>query len=304
MTPSAAPESTHRPTIVGLGEVLWDVFPDGERFGGAPANFACAVAELAHDQADVCMVSGVGRDELGRRAFDSLAEHRVDATHIATVDRPTGTVIVELNRDASANYEFADDTAWDNNPWSDTLEQLAMRTHAVCFGTLGQRSTVSRRTIQQFLAAMSAASLRVLDVNLRPPFVSDRVLIESLQIANVLKLSDEELPELVRMCDLTGTTDVDKMRQLSRRFDLAAIALTRGPEGAVLLRGDEVIDCGGVDTEVVDTVGAGDAFAAAFVLGLLNNRPLDQIGHDACHVAAYVCSQRGATPHLPPSITT
>jgi fructokinase len=302
MTSPTHEELPNRPTIVGLGEVLWDIFADGERFGGAPANFACAVAELAQGQAEVCMASGVGRDELGRRAIESLAKHRVDASHVATIEQPTGTVTVELDRDASASYEFAADTAWDNIPWSATLEQLAKRTSAVCFGTLGQRSTVSRRTIQQFLSCVPTTSLRVLDVNLRAPFVLDDVLIESLQIANVLKLSDEELSEVARMCDLSGTTDVDMMRMLSRQFDLTAIALTRGPEGAVLLRGDEVIDCDGVETKVVDTVGAGDAFAAAFVLGLLDNRPLEQIGRDACHVAAFVCSQRGATPMLPPSL--
>ena len=302
MTPPTHEKLSSRSTIVGLGEVLWDVFSDGERFGGAPANFACAVAKLAQGQAEVCMASGVGRDELGRRAIASLAEHRVDASHVATVEQPTGTVTVELGRDASASYEFAADTAWDNVLWSNELQQLAERAGAVCFGTLGQRGSVSRQTIQRFLKTMSATSLRVLDVNLRPPFISDDVIIESLRMANVLKLSDEELPIVAELCNRTGTTDVDSMRQLASQYDLSAVALTRGPEGAVILRGDEVVELCGVETVVVDTVGAGDAFAAALVLGLLDDRPLEQIGLDACHVAAFVCSQRGATPMLPPSL--
>ena len=288
-------------TIVGLGEVLWDVYPDGDRFGGAPANFACAAAELSNGQADVLIVSGVGRDELGRRAIESLGEHRVDTSYVATTDQPTGRVNVRLDTDASATYEFAADAAWDNILWSEALEQLAAQTDVVCFGTLGQRSDVSRRTVQRFVAAVPSSALRVFDVNLRPPFISEDVILQSLKHANVLKLNDKELPAVARLCGGSGSI-VDRLRQLARKFDLTAIALTRGPDGAILVRGDDVIECPGVETAVVDTVGAGDAFTAEFVLGLLRDDPLKEIGRNACNVAAYVCTQRGATPRLPRSI--
>ena len=299
MTP-ANEQSFNRPTIVGLGEVLWDVFPDGDRFGGAPANFACAVAELSNFQADVLMVSGVGRDELGRRAIQSLEEHHVDTSCVATTDQPTGRVNIRLGADASASYEFAAETAWDNIPWSEALEQLAARTDVVCFGTLGQRSDVSRQMIQRFVAAVPSSALRVLDVNLRPPFISDDVILQSLSSANVLKLNDEELPAVAKLCGGSGS-DIDRLRQLARQFDLAAIALTRGANGAILVRDDDVAEHPGVETKVVDTVGAGDAFTSAFVLGLLQDDPLNEIVRSACMVASYVCTQRGATPRLPKS---
>ncbi len=145
-----------RRTIVGLGEVLWDVFPDGPRFGGAPANFACSVAELAGGNLDVFMVGAVGPDELGRRATLSLREHGVDTRHIATAEEPTGQVLVKPDAAGHPSYEIATDTAWDNIPWSDELRQLATRADAVCFGTLAQRSAAIARNNSRVRACNAA----------------------------------------------------------------------------------------------------------------------------------------------------
>ena len=287
---------SQRSVVVGLGEILWDVFPDGPRFGGAPANFACHVAALGGAAE---MVSAVGRDELGDRAVTELHNRRVGTGHVHRHERrPTGTVTVSLDGDGHASYEFASDTAWDALPWSDDLARLAERTSAVSFGTLGQRSEDSRETVRRFVAATPSTALRIFDVNLRPPFVSDPVILDSAAMANVLKLNDEELPALATLCELTGS-DVEIMRKLADRFALEAVALTRGAGGAVLLRDGQVSQQPGVETRVVDTVGAGDAYTAVLALGLLDGHDLDAINRRACQVAAFVCSQSGATPQLP-----
>ncbi|QEG37370.1 carbohydrate kinase family protein [Bythopirellula goksoeyrii] len=288
-----------RHTIVGIGEILWDVFPDCSRFGGAPANFACSAAGLGRERVGVHMVSSVGTDDLGTRAVAALGHRSVGTSYVESQDKPTGQVRVELDEMGRANYEFASDTAWDNLIWSDDLAELARRTDACCFGTLGQRSERSCATIQKFVSSTASSKLRVFDVNLRPPFVSDAVLLDSLRLANVLKLNDEELPVVAELCGLSGTNQ-DVMRQLAERFELRAVALTRGAEGAVLLRGSQVSEHAGVKTNVVDTVGAGDAFTAALSLGLLDRSNLQEINEAACSAAAFVCSQSGATPHMSP----
>ena len=214
-------------TVVGIGEILWDLFPTGPRFGGAPANFICSVAELAGDRTDASMASGVGRDDLGKRALESLHAHGVDTHCVAVIDRPTGQVHVTLDAAGHASYEFAADTAWDHLAWSDGLQQLAARADAVCFGTLAQRSDRSRRTILRFVRETPAECLRILDVNLRPPFWSEAVVLESVRLANVLKLNDAELPILADMLRLCGTDDA-LLDQLVKRFSLKLVALTRG----------------------------------------------------------------------------
>ncbi|MDB5298091.1 MAG: iolC 2 [Phycisphaerales bacterium] len=303
-TPSipAAPVASPRPAVVGLGEVLWDVFPDGPRFGGAPANFACGVAALSGGRIDACMVSAVGRDvpvDLGRRAVDHLRGRGVDTACVATVDRPTGQVLVELDAAGQASYRFVDDAAWDNLAWSDALAALAGRSAAVCFGTLGQRKPASRATIRRFVAAVPAGCLRVLDVNLRPPFWDAAVVLESLALADVLKLNHEELPVVAGLLGWRGT-DADLLARLVETYKLRLVALTRGADGAVLLdAAGNRSDLPASPTTVRDTVGAGDAFTAALVVGLLDGLPLPAINAWAGRVAAYVTSQSGGTPDLP-----
>ena len=288
-----------RATVIGLGEILWDVFPDGPRFGGAPANFACSVAELARDRIDVYIAGGVGADDLGRRAIEALHAHGVDTSCVAVVDRPTGQVLVKLDTAGRASYEFATDAAWDNVGWSNGLQQLAARADAVCYSTLGQRSEISRQTIQRFVRATPAACLRALDINLRPPFWNEAIVLQSLQLANVLKLNDAELSILAEMLGWSGA-DHELLQQLVDKFSLQLVALTRGAAGAVLLsESGERSDLPGQPTVVVDTVGAGDSFTAALVVGLLSGLPLATINAWGNRIAAFVSSQPGATPHFP-----
>lgn len=289
------------PTIIGLGEILWDLFPTGPRFGGAPANFACHAATLG---AKSYIVSALGDDELGRSALAALQSHNVIIDHVASdPEHPTGTVDVRIDSQGKATYQFAADTAWDRLPWSDTLQALATQSDVVCFGTLGQRSPQSSDTIQRFVASTPTNSLRLFDINLRPPFYNEQVIRTSLQLANALKLNDDELPLVATMLGLSGS-DSELLAQFAQMFDLRWIALTRGPEGAALLYDGQLYDSPGQQVTVVDTVGAGDAFTAALVTSLLRKAtPSAALAH-AINVASYVCTQPGATPTLPPHLLT
>ena len=288
-----------RPAVIGIGEIVWYLFPEGPRFGGAPANFACSVAELARNRIDVYMAGGVGADDLGWRAIEALHLHGVDTSCVAVVDRPTGQARVELDAAGGARYGFAADAAWDNVAWSNEFQKLAARADAVCFSTLGQRSEISRQTIQRFVRATPASCLRVLDINLRPPFWHEEIVLQSLQLANVLKLNDAELSVLADVLGWRGG-DHELLQQLVDRFSLRLVALTRGSAGALLLsESGERSDLPGHPTVVVDTVGAGDSFAAALVVGLLSGLPLATINAWGNRVAAFVSSQPGATPRFP-----
>jgi fructokinase len=208
-------------------------------------------------------------------------------------------VLVTLDEAGRASFEIAIDTAWDNITWSDELQRLAARADAVCFGTLGQRSPTSRETIQRFVRSTRPECLRILDINLRPPFWDEAILRQSFELANVLKLNDTELVVLAEMLGWQGTDD-ELLEKLLRTFSLRLVALTRGAEGATLISAvGEHSDLPGQPVAVVDTVGAGDSYTAALAVGLLNRIPLAAINAWGIRVAAFVCSQPGATPHLP-----
>ena len=288
---------TPRPVIVGIGEVLWDVFPDGAKFGGAPANFACSIAGLAKGRWDVAVVSAVGVDELGEKAVQSLQDRLVGIEHVARKSQPTGQVHVRLDDQGHASYEFAEDSAWDHLEWSNALELLASRTSVVCFGTLGQRHPNSRATIRRFVNETPRTALRIFDINVRKPFIENSVILDSLRIANVLKMNEDELPILAELCHLSGSP-ATMMKHLQSQFSLQLVALTRGDAGALIVRAEDVSDFPGINTRFVDTVGAGDAFTAMTAIGLLQGLDLDTINRKACQVAAFVCTQSGATPRM------
>lgn len=283
-------------TVVAVGEALWDVFSDGPRFGGAPANLACHAAAMG---AEVFMVSQVGDDELGDQAMTALREYGVNTDNIGrSAVYPTGTVEVKLDTAGKPQFTISENVAWDRIPWSEQLIELASKADAVCFGTLGQRHEVSRRTIQQFVAAANPSALRILDVNLRAPFYDRSVIDQSLDLANVFKLSDDELPIIAPMLGIDAS-ESETLSQLAQRYHLRLVALTRGEHGAMLLDGKHASHAEGRRVAVQDTVGAGDSFTAVLTLGILEGSPLDVINQRACQVAAYVCSQAGATPSLP-----
>lgn len=289
-------------TIVGLGEILWDMLPAGKQLGGAPANFAYHAQTLGGQGS---VASCLGQDDLGQEVLQQLRHVNLDTQYIAVdPDHPTGTVSVELDSDGKPEYVIHEQVAWDFIPFGPELAALAGRAQAVCFGSLCQRAPVSRHTIQRFLVATETNCIRVFDINLRQVFYSLDVIRDMLDLCQVLKLNDEELPIVAQMLGLEGE-ELGLLSQLRQRYDLQVIVLTKGAAGSVLLSADQVSHQRTEGKlEIADTVGAGDAFTAAVCVGLLQKRDLDTINRAANRLAAYVCTQHGAMPPLPQSLVT
>jgi len=288
--------------IIGVGEVLWDLLLTGPQLGGAPANFAYHAHALG---AQAQVITRVGKDDYGReiiRRFHAMGLPETTVQIDETV--PTGTAKVALSGDGLAHFTIQENVAWDFIAVTDEAVAVARRADAICFGSLAQRCEASRNTIQYLVAATPPDALRVFDINLRQQFYSRDVVDKSFRLANVLKLNDDELPRLGDMFSLTGSTE-DQIGQLAHTFGLRLVALTRGPNGSLLYQKDNDnndarwSDCPSRPVKIVDTVGAGDSFTAAMVLGLLRKMDLDEINTIANEVARYVCSQPGATPALP-----
>ncbi len=282
--------------VVGIGELLWDLLPSGPQLGGAPANFAFHAHQLG---AEAEVISRIGRDALGSQMLE-----RFDAMDVGSqavqVDAhlPTGTASVTLDAGGTPHFVIQNNVAWDEVGLTDAAFELAHAADAICFGTLAQRTESAALTIQKLVHSTQPAALRVFDVNLRQKFYSQPLLQRSLEIANVVKLNDHELSVLSPMFELTGDTR-QKIEQLSGRFELNAVALTCAEKGSLLYRAGDWSDQPGATTEIVDTVGAGDAFTAGLVMGLLHKLNLEELHHIAVEMANFVCSRAGATPELP-----
>jgi fructokinase len=290
---------TARIRVVGLGEVLWDILPDGTRhLGGAPMNVAVHAQALG---SIASVISAVGDDDLGREALALLRQtHGLDAQAVEVLaGRPTGAVDVRL-KDGQPTYEFRADVAWDFLSATAAAMDRARTADAIVFGTLAQRNPVSRRAIHDLVAATTANCLRVFDVNLRPPFYSDEIIRGSLETASLLKLNDNELPIVLAALGIDQHGEWKKSL-FDQRPQLGLIALTRGERGSTLYARERTDghSLPARKVTVKDTVGAGDAFTAALVAGLLRRRPLEVVHEQAVAAAAFVCSQAGATPRLP-----
>jgi fructokinase len=288
--------------VIGVGEVLWDLLLTGPQLGGAPANFAYHAHALG---AQAQVITRVGKDDYGREIIRRFHEMGLPETGVQVDETaPTGTAKVALSGDGLAHFTIQENVAWDCIASTDEAAAIARRADAICFGTLAQRCEASRNTIQDLVTEAPPNALRVFDINMRQQFYSRDVVEKSFRLANVLKLNDDELPRLADMFRLTGSTE-DQIGQLAQTFSLRLVALTRGANGSLLYQKDndnnEVrwSDCTSRSVKVVDTVGAGDSFTAALVLGLLQKMDLDEINTIANEVARYVCSQPGATPSLP-----
>jgi fructokinase len=282
------------PRIVSLGEVLWDLFPDGERFGGASANVACHAAILG---AEVTMVSAVGNDKRGQEAIGILKGFGVDTSLIEIVsDAPTGTVGVELDAAGKPGFTIHEYAAWDHLAWSPQLASKIGEANAVYFGTLGQRGESSRDTIRRALdTAKDAGALRILDVNLRPPFFSPELIRESVEQADVLKLSDDELDSVAHACSISPADNAASiLGDIAESFELHSVFMTRCADGALFVSADKIVEQPGIPAEIVDTVGAGDSFTAAFISGLLRGKDAVPLLQEACEIASAVCAQPGA----------
>ncbi|MGO9863196.1 MAG: carbohydrate kinase family protein [Terriglobales bacterium] len=284
--------------VVGLGETLWDVLLTGPQLGGAPANFAYHARALG---ARTHVITRVGNDDYGREAIRRFRAMGLPETTVQVDEAaPTGIAKVVLSGDGLAHFTIQENVAWDRLAATPEALAAAREANAICFGTLAQRSESSRTAIHQLVAAAPKDALRVFDINLRQQFYSREVIDQSLRLANVLKLNDDELPVLVEMFSLTGSAE-HQIDRLAQEFNLHLVALTRGEEGSLLYLQNESqwSDCQSRPVQVADTVGAGDSFTAALVLGLLRKMDLNEINTIADEVAGYVCSQPGATPTLP-----
>ena len=283
--------------IVGMGEALWDVLPEGKKIGGAPANFAYHVSQFGFDSR---VVSAVGNDELGDEIMSVFKEKKLN-TQIERVDYPTGTVQVTLDAEGVPCYEIKEGVAWDNIPFTDELKRLALNTRAVCFGSLAQRNEASRATINRFLDTMPYifGQLKIFDINLRQEFYTKEVLRESFRRCNILKINDEELVTISRMFGYPGIDLQDKCWILVAKYNLKMLILTCGINGSYVFTPGEISFVETPKVEVADTVGAGDSFTATFVAAILKGKPVAEAHKLAVEVSAYVCTQNGAMPELP-----
>ena len=281
--------------VIGIGEALWDVLPEGKKLGGAPANFAYHARQFGLEG---IAVSAIGQDALGDEIVEDFEAHGLPY-NLSRVDYPTGTVQVTLDAKGVPQYEIKTDVAWDNIPFTGELKALAADCKAVCFGSLAQRSAVSRATIGAFLDAVPEDCMKVFDINLRQNFYDAEVLEASFRRCDILKINDEELVIISRMFGYAGPDLDDKCRKIIKDYDLKMLILTCGTEGSCVFYEGGLSFLPTPKVEVADTVGAGDSFTGSFIASLLQGITVPQAHETAVKVSAYVCTQKGAMPVVP-----
>lgn len=281
--------------IAGIGELLWDVLPSGKQLGGAPFNFAYHAMEAGCES---YVVSAVGKDDLGLEIIDKANNLGMNCQYIQKNRFPTSTVTVNLDKLGHPDFTIHQHVAWDHIEWNDNLKILAKKLDAVCFGSLAQRDQESAQTIRSFLAALKPECLKVFDINLRQNYFTMEIIRQSFGIANILKLNNDELPIISRYFGLQGDIK-SQLQQLIRQYGFNLVAYTMGSKGSILMSHKEYSEIKASKVKVIDSVGAGDSFTAILVTGILKTIPLTTSHKLANEVAAYVCTQEGATPELP-----
>lgn len=308
-----------QPLVLGVGELLWDILPAGHRtggipledsrngyLGGAPANFAAMAGRLGNHAA---VLSRIGRDQLGRQAIDQLDPMSIDASPVQVdLQHPTGRVTVEFS-EGEPNYQIHENAAWDYLELTDEWVRLAERADAICFGSLAQRSRASRQTIQTLAAESSATCIRVFDANLRAPYYSSEVVQESLELASVLKLNENELPLVLNLLGFpfddepeNGQLRPGAERLLAEFPSLEMVTVTRGDRGSLLVRREEWNDHPGIPVNMADPIGCGDAFTAAMTHYMLRGAGLEILNEAGNRWGAWLASQSGAMPILPEDV--
>jgi fructokinase len=285
--------------IVGLGEALWDVLPEGKKLGGAPANFAYHAGQFG---LDTIAISALGEDALAEETVEALKEHNLNYL-MPRVPYPTGTVQVTLAEGGIPTYEIKEGVAWDNIPYTNEMADIAKSARAVCFGSLAQRNSVSRENIRKFLADTPADCLKICDINLRQQFYSKEVLEDSFKLCNILKINDEELVVVNRMFGYEGLDMRQTCEKMVQDYGLKMLVLTCGTNGSYVFTDDGLTSF--QDTpkvEVADTVGAGDSFTGSFCACIINGKPVQEAHKTAVAVSAFVCTQNGAMPVVPENL--
>ena len=288
-------------SVIGIGEALFDVLPEGKKLGGAPANFAYHVSQFGLNS---CAVSAMGDDELGKELEKELNDHHLNY-QIDKVAYPTGTVQVSLDANGIPCYDIKEGAAWDNIPYTPALEELAKNCTAACFGSLAQRNEVSRNTIYRFLDNMPKEEgiLKIFDINLRQGFYNKDIITDSIKRCNILKINDEELITVSRIFGYPGIDLENKCWLLLGKYNLKMLILTCGVNGSYVFTPGEVSFIETPKVEVADTVGAGDSFTGAFVASILKGKSVREAHELAVKVSAFVCTQNGAMPVLPEEFT-
>ncbi len=284
--------------IVGLGEALWDVLPDGKKIGGAPANFAYHAGQFGFES---MAVSAVGEDKLGDETCAALEGKNLKYL-LPRVPYPTGTVQVSFDDEGIPTYEIKENVAWDNIPFTPEIEEVAKNCKAVCFGSLAQRNVVSRETIHKFIDATPDDCMRIFDINLRQNFYTKEVIQESMRKCNVLKINDEELVLIGRMFGYPGLDAENKCWLMFGKYNLDMLILTCGVNGSYVFSSGKKSFQPTPVVEVADTVGAGDSFTGSFCAAILRGLTVEEAHKLAVEVSAYVCTQNGAMPEIPKSL--
>ena len=284
--------------VIGIGEALWDMLPEGKKLGGAPANFAYHASQFGLEG---MAVSAIGHDALGEELVGQL-EERALPYHLARVDYPTGTVQVTLDAQGVPQYEIKTDVAWDNIPFDEELRALAKDCKAVCYGSLAQRSEVSRATIQAFLDATPVECLKVFDINLRQNFYTKEILENAFRRCDILKINDEELVVIARLFNIPGLGLDEKCWYMYKEYGLKMLILTCGTNGSYVFHEGGMSYQVTPKVEVADTVGAGDSFTGSFIGSILQGKNVAAAHETAVKVSAYVCTQKGAMPTIPDNL--
>lgn len=284
--------------VVGLGEVLWDMLPEGRKIGGAPVNFAYHAGQFG---IDTMAVSAIGNDKLGE---DTIAEmNGKHLNHIfPSVPYPTGSVQVKLDEKGVPAYDIKENVAWDNIPFTNEIESVARSCRAVCFGSLAQRNAVSRNTIRKFIESTPDGCIRIFDINLRQNFYTSNVIHDSLELCNILKINDEEIMLVSRMFNYDSSNIENVCRTIMEDFSLEMVILTCGTKGSYIFTKGGVSFMPTPKVNVADTVGAGDSFTGSFCAAILRGLPVVEAHKKAVEVSAYVCTQNGAMPEIPESM--
>jgi len=283
--------------ILAIGEVLWDLLPSGRKVGGAPANFAFHAMQLG---GDVRILSRIGNDELGREVIEFYHSLELSTELLETdMTAPTGTVGVELSTEGQPKYTIHENVAWDKIEATESALRFAHNADAVYFGSLAARTDPALQTIETLVSQTKPSALRVLDLNLRDPFVDRNVIASLLQLTNVLKLNDEELTRSAAMFGVSSNNVRHHVDWFINNYGLKMLILTCGEQGSRIFADGKEYVCESRKIEVVDTVGAGDAFTAMIVVGLLSGLSMETLHKRANEIAAFVCTQSGATPRLP-----
>lgn len=284
--------------VVGLGEVLWDMLPEGRKIGGAPVNFAYHAGQFG---IDTMAVSAIGNDKLGE---DTIAEmNGKHLNHIfPSVPYPTGSVQVSLDEKGVPAYDIKENVAWDNIPFTNEIESVARNCRAVCFGSLAQRNAVSRNTIRKFIESTPSGCIRIFDINLRQNFYTSNVIRDSLELCNILKINDEEIMLVSRMFNYDSSNIENVCRTIMEDFSLEMVILTCGTKGSYIFTKGGVSFMPTPKVNVADTVGAGDSFTGSFCAAILRGLPVTEAHKKAVEVSAYVCTQNGAMPEIPESM--